>query len=282
MVKKSENSKKKDTKNQYVSTKLSLLDKDDVVISDVQKEILEDEIKELPPIKEGQLNLSGIYIYDLGEKYELKIYVRNGLSDNLNLEDIPIVIKDSKGKIIASKMFDFRKLGELPPHSVRPLKLYFNKEDFTVDKIPEKWEVALNGSFKISRKVKPVYEGLPENISDKDRKVLETFLEGLPDIEEGEFSISTFSIGINTDGTILATCVMRNGSPKLIEVNTIPITLLNEKKQIVNSNQFELKDFSVNPYRARLCNFSFQTGVKPEKAQELKGWSIAYKLYKQD
>ncbi|WP_195604276.1 SLAP domain-containing protein [Clostridium tyrobutyricum] len=282
MVKKAENNKKNKGTSQYVSTKLSLSDKDDVVISDVQKELLKDEIKELPPIKEGQLNLSGIYIYDLGEKYELKIYVRNGLSDNLNLEDIPIVIKDSKGKIIASKMFDFRKLGELPPHSVRPLKLYFNKNEFEVDKIPEKWEVALNGSFKISRKVKPEYEGLLENISDKDQKVLETFLEGLPDIEEGEFSISTFSIGINTDGTILATCVMRNASHKSVAVNTIPITLLNEKNQIVNSNKFELKDFSVNSYRARLCNFSFQTGIRPEKAQELKGWSIAYKLYKQD
>ena len=41
---------------------------------------------------------------------------------------------------------------------------------------------------------------------------------------------------------------------------------------LVNSNQFE----------TRLCNFSFQTGVKPEKAQELEYWSIAYKLYKQD
>lgn len=280
MVKKAENSKKKDTSNQYVSTKLSLSDKDDVVISDVQKEILEDEIKELPPIKEGQLNLSGIYIYDMGEKYELKIYVRNGLSDNLNLEDIPIVIKGSRGKILASKVFDFRKLGELPPHSVRPLKLYFDKDEFRVDKIPEKWKVALSGKFKITRKVKTPYEGLPEKISDKDRKVLQDFLETLPELEEGAFSVSLFSLGINTDGVILATCVVRNAASKSVTVNAIPITLLNDKKQIVASNQFELKDFTVSPYRARLCNFSFQTGVKPEKAQELKGWSIAYKLYK--
>jgi SLAP domain-containing protein len=261
---------------------LSLLAKDDVVISDVQKEILEDEIKELPPIKKGHLNLSGIYIYGVEDKYEVKIYVRNGLQDNLNLEDIPIVIKDSNGDIIASKMFDFRKLGQLPPYSVRPLKLYFDKSEFKVDKIPEKWDIALSGEFKITRKVKTSYEGLPKKISDKDRKVLQSFLEGLPELEEGEFSISTFSIGVNIDGTILATCVMRNASLKSVEVNTIPITVLNERNQIVTSNKFELKDFSVSPYRARLCNFSFQTGIRPEKAQELKGWSIAYKLYKQD
>jgi SLAP domain-containing protein len=282
MVKKAENNKKKDTNNQYVSTKLSLLDKDDVVISDVQKEIMEDEIKELPPIKEGQLNLSGVYMYDDGDRYEVKIYVRNGLSDNLNLEDIPIDIIDSKGGILASKSFDFRKLGKLPPHSVRPLKIYFNKDEVKVDKIPEKWNIALNGKFKMTRKVKTSYEGLPEQISDKDKKVLQDFLLGLPELEEGAFSISLFSIGINTDGVILATCVARNASYKSVAVNAIPITIINDKKQIVASHHFELKDFNISPYRARLCNFSFQTGIRPEKAQELKGWSIAYKLYKQD
>lgn len=282
MVKKVENSEKQNDKNQYVSTKLSLLGKDDVVISDVHKEIMEDEIRELPPIKEGQLNLSGIYIYDVGSKYEVKIYVRNGLPDNLNLEDIPIVIRNSKGEVLASKMFDFRKLGELPPHSVRPLKLYFDKEDFKADAIPDDWEVALNGTFKITRKVKPVYEKLPENIEDKDRQVLEQFLEGLPEIEEGQFSISVFSIGINTNGNVLVTCVARNASPKSIELNKIPITVLNEDSRIVYSNQFELDDFQISPYRARLCNFAFPTDIRPEKPQELKGWSIVYKLYKQN
>ncbi|WP_039657048.1 SLAP domain-containing protein [Clostridium tyrobutyricum] len=279
MVKKTEPNVE-NNENDYVSTKLSLLDKDNVVISDVHKEILEDEIKELPPIKEGELNVSGAYIFDQGDKYEIKVYVRNGLSENLNLEDIPFVIKGSKGEILASQLFDLRALGQLPPHSVRPIKIYFNKENVKVDKIPEKWELALNGTFKISRKVKTRYEGLPEKISDKDKKVLQDFLDGLPDIEEGEFSISTFSIGINTDGTILATCVMRNAALKPITLEKVPVTLLNEDRKIVNSNEFKLKDFTVSPYRARLCNFSFQTGIKPEKAQELKDWSIVYKLYR--
>lgn len=278
MVKKVEGNKKQNGKNKYVSTKLSLLNKDDVVISDVHKEIMKDEIKELPPIKEGQLNLSGVYIYDVGNKYEVKVYVRNGLSYNLNLKDIPIVIKNSKGEILASKMFDFTKIGQLPPHSVRPVKIYFDKEDFKTDNVPDDWKIALNGTFKISREIKPVYEGLPENIDDKDRQVFEEFLEGLPKIEEGEFSISTFSIGINTDGNILVTCVMRNASSKIVTVNKVPMTLLNQDKKVVKSNEFELKGFDVHSYKAKVCNFAFPTGIRPEKAQELKGWSLVYKL----
>lgn len=278
MVKKEEKNKKQDKKSQYVYTKLSLLDKDDVVLSDVHKEIMKDEIKELPPIKEGQLNLSGIYIYDVGDKYEVKLYVRNGLSYNLNLKNLPLVIENSKGDILASKMFDFTKIGELPPHSVRPVKIYFSKQDFKTEPLPDDWKIALNGTFKITREIKPVYEGLPENISDKDRRVFDEFLEGLPKIEEDEFSISTFSIGINTDGNILVTCVMRNASSKIVTVNKVPITLLNQDKKVVRSNEFELQNFDVHPYKARVCNFVFPTTVRPERAQELKGWSIVYKL----
>ncbi|MBP2033731.1 SLAP domain-containing protein [Clostridium algifaecis] len=281
MVKKTENNASKTDKSQYVSTKLSLLEKDNVVISDVHKEILEDEIKELPPIKEGQLNVSGVYIYDQGDKFEVKIYVRNGVSDNLNLEDIPLVIKNSKDEILAAQTFDLRGLGQLPPHSVRPIKVYFDKENVKVDSIPnDDWEIALNGTFKITTRVKTSYEGLPEKISDEDRLVFEEFLESLPELEEGEFSISTFSIGINTDGVILVTCVMRNAAPKPITLNKVPMTLLNEEKKIVNSNEFELDNFTVSPYRARVCNFAFKTNVKPEKNQELKDWSIVYKLYR--
>lgn len=265
-------------KDEYISTKLSLLDKDNVVISDVHKEILEDEIKELPPIKQNELNVSGVYIYDQGDKYEVKVYVRNGLSENLNLEDIPFVIKNSKGDILASQIFNLRKLGQLPPHSVRPIKIYFDKKNVKVDSIPDDWELALNGTFKISRKVRTRYEGLPENIDDKDKQVLEKFLSELPELEEGEFSISTFSIGIQENGMVMITCVMRNAALKPITLSTVPITVLNQKGQVFQSKKFELKDFTVSPYRARLCNFAFKTNVKPEKAQELKGWSVAYKL----
>ncbi|MBA5851291.1 SLAP domain-containing protein [Clostridium sp. cel8] len=277
MVKKVEKDSQ-NNKSEYVSTKLSLLEKDDVVISDVHKEILEDEIKELPPIKDGELNISAVYLYDVGEKFESKIYVRNGVSENLNLEDIPLVIKNSKGEILGVQTFDLRGLGKLPPYSVRPIKVYFDKKNVKVDTIPEDWEIALSGTFKITTRVRPSFEGLPENLDEKDRKVLDNFLEGLPELEEGEFSISTFSIGIQEDGKVLVTCVMRNAAPKPITLSKMPLTVLNEKNIVFQSRQFELKNFTVSPYRARLCNFAFETNVRPEKAQELKGWSVAYKL----
>ncbi|QXE19752.1 SLAP domain-containing protein [Clostridium sp. 001] len=266
---------------EYVSTVLSLLDEEENVVSDVQKEIFEDEIKELPPIKEGQLNVSGVYAYDVGDKLEVKIYVRNGLSDKLNLKMIPFVIKNSKGDILAAQQFNLACLGELPPHSARPIKLYFDKKNVKVDKIPQDdWEVALNGEFNVRSTVRPIYEGLPEGMRDEDKLVFNKFLAELPEMEEGEFSISTFSIGIQTNGNILVTAVMRNASNQPITISKMPMTVLDAKKRAVKSESFELKDFTVSPYRAKICNFAFPTDVHPEQNQALDGWSVAYKLVK--
>lgn len=278
MVKKAQHGKTNDGE-EYVSTVLSLLDEEENVVSDVQKEIFEDEIKELPPIKEGELNVSGIYAYDLGDKLEVKIYVRNGLPYELNLQKIPFAITNSKGDILALQEFNLSCIGKLPPHSARPVKLYFNKENVKVDKIPQDdWKVVLNGKLNVTKKVRPRYEGLPEEISVNDKLVYDKFLAELPEMNEGEFSISTFSIGIQTNGNILVTAVMRNATNKPITISKMPMTVLDNKKRAVKSENFILKDFTVSPYRSKICNFAFPTNVHPEQDQSLNGWSVAYKL----
>ncbi|WP_333860228.1 SLAP domain-containing protein [Clostridium sp.] len=280
MVKKTEHDKE-NAGVEYVSTVLSLLDEEENVVSDVQKEIFEDEIKELPPIEEGQLNISGIYFYDVEDKLEVKVYIRNGLSYNLNLNKIPLVITNSKGDVLASQKFNLSSLGTLPPHSARPLKLYFDKKNVKVDKInQDDWQVALDGEFNITSKVSPRYEGLPEDIDVKDKLVFDKFLEELPEMTEGEFSISTFSVGLQKNGNILVTAVMRNATDKPITIDKIPITVLDAKRRAVKSEKFTLNDFTVSPYRAKICNFAFPTNVHPEEDTSLDDWSVIYKLVK--
>lgn len=276
--KKEENAIEVDSR-EYVPTVLSLLSKDENVISDVQKEILEDEIKELPPIEEGQLNISGIYSYDLGEKLETKVYIRNGLSENLNLGNIPLLIINSKGETLARQVFNLESLGTLPPHSARPLKLYFDKKNVNVDSISlDDWQIVLDGKFDITTKVKTVYESLPEGIEVGDKLVFDKFLDELPELKEGEFSISTFSIGIQKDGNILVTSVMRNTTNQPIAIDKVPMTVIDANGRIVKSNLFKLDNFIVNPARARICNFAFPTNVRPEEDVALDDWTVSYQL----
>lgn len=263
----------------YVPTVLSLLEHDENVMSDVQKEILEEEIAELPQIVEGQLNVAGVYVYDLGEKLEVKAYIRNGLSEKVILRKVPFYILNSKDEILAQQMFNLESLGEIPPHSARPIKLYFEKQNVKVDTIPmDDWKVQFDSRLKASKTVKTQYEDLPEDIDIEDKLVFDNFLNELPELNEGEVSVSTFSVGIQKGGNILVTLVVRNGNNQSINMEKIPVTLKDGNGTVVKSELFELKNFTVNALKARVCNLVFPTGVNVEEDVALKDWSVSFRL----
>lgn len=262
-----------------VPTVLSLLERDSNVISDVQKEVLEEEISELEPIKEGDINVSGVYAYDLGDQLEVKIYIRNGLDTEINLEYIPFMIINSKGETLAYQLCNMKELGEIPPHSARPCKIYFDKKNVYVDKIPmDDWKITFDSNLKVEEYLRPEYENLPEEIEAEDKAVFDRFLEELPKLKVGEFSVSTFSVGIKKDGQILVTLVMRNAASKAIKVDKIPMTIKDDKGIAVKSSLFELDDFVVSPYKAKVCNFSLPTNLKLEQDLALNDWSVSFKL----
>ncbi|MBC2580183.1 SLAP domain-containing protein [Clostridium sp. DJ247] len=278
-IKQSNKVKKENDNNLYVPTVLSLLEHDETIMSDVQKAILIEEIEELPQIQEGQINLAGIYAYDLGDKLEVKAYIRNGLSTGVKLETIPFVIQNSKEEILAYQIFSLEDLGEIPAHSARPIKVYFDKKNLRVDSIPaDDWKIAFDARVKAKRTINTQYENLPEGIEIDDKLVFDKFLNELPELKEGEFTISTFSVGIQKGGNILVTLVMRNGTEKPITIEKMPVTLKDANGTVVKAELFDLGKFSISPFMAKVCNLAFPTGVNVEQDTRLEGWTVSFQL----
>ncbi|MCJ8173677.1 SLAP domain-containing protein [Clostridium botulinum] len=266
-------------REEALDIKLSLLEKDQDVMSKVQKEILEEELDELVPIKEGEINVAGIYAYDLGDKYEVKAYLRNGIEKQINFEEIPFKIINSKGELLASQTFDLKSMGNIPSYCARPCVLYFDKKNVFVDKIPvDDWKLVFNNSLKAVRNLMVDIENLPEGIDAKSKKVYTDFLEGLSDLKEGEVSFSKFSIGINENGHLLVTIVVRNGCNKGINIEKLPMTIRDEKGNFVVSEVFELKDLKVSPMKAKVCNFAFPLQIKEKAVIPLDSWKIEYNI----
>lgn len=262
-----------------VPTVLSLLENDDNVMSDVQKDILEDEIQELPPIKEGEINIFGIYAYDEGEKLEVKAYIRNGLSEEVVLESVPLAVLNSKGDVLAHQMFNLKSIGTIPSHGARPVKLYFEKKNVFVDEIPTNdWSIGFDVNVKAAKKVNVSYEKLPKSIALEDKLVLDKFLRNLPDLKQGQFSISTFSVGIQKDGDIVVTVVMRNGNTESMGLKEVPITLIDNNENVVKSNLFKLENFEIGALKARIFNFAFPTNFRLENNVALNDWKVEFNL----
>ncbi|QPW55873.1 SLAP domain-containing protein [Clostridium botulinum] len=45
------------------------------IISKVQKEIIEEDLKNLDPLKENDINISTTYVFDMGDKLEASIFL---------------------------------------------------------------------------------------------------------------------------------------------------------------------------------------------------------------
>jgi hypothetical protein len=260
-----------------INTELSLSEKHAAIISDVQKEIMQEEIEELLPIKEDDINVSTIYVFEHQEELEAKVYFRNGLSRKVNFENVPLVLLNSKQEELARKTFDLREMGNLSPHTATPWKLYFSKSEINMDKFtPNNCSVVFDSALKAVNYANIQYEEIPEELIEL-KSHFENFLKELPKIGEGQLSISIFNISLNVEGKVIITLVIRNSSNKGMKVEEIPVTLKDESNSIIVSGKFSMKDFTIKPMKARICNLAFQTNLTAEKPESfLDKWKVIF------
>lgn len=262
-----------------VDAQLSIHPEIEDSLSNFQKDCLEDEISTLPPIKEGQIDVSTDYIFDMGDSYEANVFIRNGLEKPLTLEKIPFRIVDGKGKVLASKIFTLREVGEIPPRSVRPWKIYFSKNEVSLETYDlRELKIIFNTKIKAETTVKVEYENLPEKVSLQNKEKYTKFLEKLPLLREGQFSMSAYDISKKKDGGISVTIVIRNGSRKTVKVEKLPITIIDAKGEMTASGTFYLKDISVNPYKARIYNFDFEGNEINKVDADLSKWKVNFTM----
>ena len=82
-----------------VNIELHLNEYDRGVMSKFQKEFIEEELNELPPLEDGQVSINGIYTFDMGDKIEVSVYLRNGSSKQINFHIVPLLIVNKNGKM---------------------------------------------------------------------------------------------------------------------------------------------------------------------------------------
>src|SRR3712207_2954996 len=110
-----------------IELKLSFKAEEEQIVSKVQKEIIKEDLKRFGDIKENDVNISTSYVFDTGDTLEASIFFRNGINTTVNFDLVPLKLVDTNGKIVATQVFKLADVGDIPPYSVRPYKLYFSK-----------------------------------------------------------------------------------------------------------------------------------------------------------
>lgn len=260
-----------------VKTKLSLTEKYEDIISDVQKDILQEEISDLSSMKENDINISTIYVFDDGEDLEAKVYFRNATSNKINFEYVPLILVNSDEQVISRKIFDLRELGDIPSGGARPWKLHFDKQSSDMELFKNKQcRVIFNMNLKAVNYANIEYEQLSQDYMNI-KPVFDRFLEQLPKIEKGQLSFSVFDISIGVNGNIVVTLVIRNSSNEIAEIKEIPVTIKDKNDNLVVSGRFTLNDFKVSSMKAQVCNLAFEANIQTEVAKSVKDqWHICF------
>jgi SLAP domain-containing protein len=259
-----------------IKMELSLPEQYENIVSDVQKEIMNEELEEFAPIKENDINISTTYIYDDGEELEAKIYFRNGFTNKINFEYVPLIIINSKGEVLANKTFDLREMGDIPPFSARPWKVYFDKSEIDMNKFsPEDCKVIFDSKIKAVNYANIELEPFDEPVREL-RPVFEAFLNTLPSIEKGKLSFSTFKIELSDEGQIIVTLLVRNASDKTIKLEEIPVILKDENNNIAASGRFVLNNFQVSAMKAKPFALAFDTELNLNESTPFDKWSVVF------
>lgn len=255
-----------------VITELSVHPDIDPTMSDFQKEFLSEELAELPTIKEGDVNIFAAYIFDMGDKYESTIYIRNGLNQEINFENVLLHIVDQNGNVVGSQICDLKELGKIPSMSARPWKIYFDKQNVKVDEInKDDYKIVFDTRIAAKRTIDLKLENMPNNISLQLKEKYEEFLKELPRIQPGQISISTYSLGKDSKDNIVITIMFRNGTSKAVKIDKLPVKVVDKEGNIIVNGTFDLakEEVKVGARCARLHRFIFPEGSVANKDVDL-------------
>jgi SLAP domain-containing protein len=249
-------------KNEYVDLKLSLEPEKMSTMSEIHKEYIIDEISKLPPLKPGQINLNAVYAFDMGDKLEVHAYVRNANSIAINFGKVQLKIINTKHEIIAKQIFQLSSIGDIPPFSVRPFKVFFDKSNvYTNDIKNEKWKLVFDSNFAIKNTVKIELE----NIQPVHLEECKTFLKNLPNIDQGNISISLYKVNKRENDDLAISVLIRNATDKGLNISKLPINIKDiENNQALISGVFNIEKIVVNPYKAQIINLVFKKHELPE------------------
>jgi accessory Sec system S-layer assembly protein len=260
-----------------VYTNLSLHESWEKDLKNEQRYVLSFMQTSLPPLKEGQVAITGFNFHITEEGLVAFGFIRNGLNRPIRFENIPLLFLGEEDVLVARKEFDLSEAGEIPPHSDRPWSFLFEDHVVTGKEVSlRKWKLA----FEIRRQ--PQYvpvtldmdEAWREQIAEEAVRQLEAKLQSLPSLQPGEFNISGIEAKKMENGDINVLVFLRNGTNQSLNVNQIPLVLMDAEGEEVASGLFKTENLEVRPGTAKPWRFIFPAGliVKPEA--DLSRWSI--------
>lgn len=231
---------------------------------------------ELEPLKPNQISLSGIDI-DVdpsNDSWLVKAFFRSSLDQQIAVGEVELMLIDDDGKTLASAEFDLKELGDIPARSARPWVFAFTKEDIFAEEPPaENWKLAFNVQSMVPHALE-LDAAWEEGLADDQKKSLAEVVEGLPKLKPREINISGFQIKVEDDGNISASVFIRNGHSKSVNIEQLPLELLDAEGDLVATGSFKLNPLSVSANTTKPWTFTYPKELIQKESPDFSRWTV--------
>lgn len=229
---------------------------------------------ELAPLKPNQISLSGIEVEvdPATEGWLVKAFFRSSLDQAIQMEEVELLLLDENEEVIASQQFDLSELGNIPPRSARPWIFVFDKANITGETPPvENWTLAFNVQSMMPHRL-DLAPSWDEGLAEEQKKMLEETVANLPKLNPREVNITGFQVKAEEDGSIATSVFIRNGHSKEINIEQLPLELLDANQEVVARGTFKLEDFSVKANTTKPWTFIFPKSLVQKEDADFSRW----------
>jgi accessory Sec system S-layer assembly protein len=223
------------------------------------------------PLKPNQISLSGIeWNEDADGSLIATAFVRSSLSKAITFDDVPILLIDADGELLARGVFDLSLLGELPPKSSRPWHFEFVIEERLTNKLPsEGWKLAFELKQQHSLDLANSWE---QSLAEEDKEKLRELLKRVQPPKPGEVNFMGLQAAVKEEGNLHITLLVRNGSDRAIKIESLPLLVEDASGEVVAKGGFQLEDFEVKAHTSKPWTFIFPASILMKEQLDLSSW----------
>lgn len=228
---------------------------------------------ELEPLKQNQINLTGISLLKQ-EDGSLKVitFLRNSLPKNFTLDETKLVLMDKEGQIIARHTADLKTLGTITSMTTMPIEIIFPNDkikatEFETTDFSIQFDLSLPHHLDWDPAVK---EQLSEETVEKITKIV----EDLPEQKEDTVNFTGLKIQPLENGLTQVSLFIRNFYDKNIKIEQLPIKIFDANRVLFAEAQVTLENYEVkaNTTKLLIVNLPKETIKNPDV--DLSRWIL--------
>jgi len=252
-------------------------------VSKLKTRVYEEELKELntkKPLEENKIDINQTYFVKTDNNLEVGFFIRNGLTQNLSIEEMPLVILDAKGEEIMTQSFNFKEFGVIPARSARPFAVDFIIPEGIVFNEEEEHGLKFSAldNMNAFHSVSTDIENMPTDLVFEEEKALRDFANGLPTLKADEFTISVYNITYSDDGGLVCALILRNGKDGEAKLEKLPISIVNEEGTTIARNVFENPEgiVKISAKKSKFISFKFEASQVVPGRYDLSKCQVMY------